>query len=446
MRETAEKHLRIFERGQRETGKYDDSATLGNEIKVDAQILDGLSQGTYQTIHFDLMVVCAAIEYADRRWGRNEAWSRKLKLTIPVCAWDVWQDVEISEYLSHLLRYLTCDSWKFEFVQAKDYPKAKGQKRIVFSDQKTFAIAYSEGLDSRAVWALSGTANESICIRVAKSYNRAKDGDSLFAQIPFSVTVPNGGAESSFRTRAFQFASLTAIVAQIANFSRIVVPESGQGILSPAMLPLHRVYADYRNYPLFFRKMERFISVLLRHTVSYEQERLWSTKGQTMCDFLKLPEKSPEYLISTRSCWQSRHVVNQGWQRQCGLCAACILRRFSLQRAGIVEPEGTYVVRDLTASEAKDALRMVPDKQMENMLAYGIAGVRHFQQFAELSRQPDEALKLHTINLAAAVGLPEDECRANLRSLLSAHASEWTEFISAQGKNSFLWNWIDGGN
>src|SRR5262249_4558326 len=146
-----------------------------------------------------------------------------------------------------------------------------------------------------------------------------------------------GSNESSFRSRGFQFATVTTIAAQLSNVTRVVIPESGQTALGPVLVPLHNIYPDYRNHPTFFRKMERFIAALHGHRVRFEQPRLWFTKGQTLRAFLEMPQKSERHLISTRSCWQTRRVVNVGGRKQCGLCAACLMRRLSLWAAGINE-------------------------------------------------------------------------------------------------------------
>lgn len=438
------RYLRVIEMGQKRTHTGPEIAEIGVEIDVDPLILDGIAQGTFLPVHHDLLIICAAIEYADRRWPRNDFWSRNLHLSIPVTELAIWQNPAVSAGLEHVLRYLTCDNWRFNFVRAHKYMHPAGQKKIIFGD-KTFAIAYSDGLDSRAVWALSGPSEESVCIRVAKQYHKAKPGDSLFMQIPFAVSVSEN-RESTFRTRAFQFAALTAIAAHIGNFNRIVVPESGQGALSPALLPLHRVYADYRNYPTFFRKMEHFIVQLLNHKVCYEQSRLWFTKGQTMSEFLTLRGKTPEDLISTRSCWQARNVVNHmRRRRQCGLCAACVLRRFSLHEANVVEPQGAYVIEDLTVSSVKQALPVDKEKFVSSMTAYGIAAIRHFQQFADMAKQTDQKLSTATGELATALNSPKRDILQKLRILLTNHEKEWTAFISSQGRRSFLLNWLDGG-
>ena len=116
-----------------------------------------------------------------------------------------------------------------------------------------------------------------------------KWGQMISREIPFKVKGYRGN-ESSFRSRGFQFAAVTAIAAQLSNVTRVVVPESGQGALGPVLLPLHNIYADYRNHPTFFRKMERFIKAVLGYRVRFEQPRLWSTKGQTLRAFLNMAE------------------------------------------------------------------------------------------------------------------------------------------------------------
>src|SRR3546814_9195584 len=80
--------------------------------------------------------------------------------------------------------------------------------------------------------------------------------------------------------------------------------------------------------------MERFLSAALDHSVEFDQPRMWSTKGQTLRTFLTQTGRPQADLTSTTSCWQKRAVVNFGGKRrQCGLCAACLLRRMSMHAA-----------------------------------------------------------------------------------------------------------------
>src|SRR3546814_17957925 len=103
--------------------------------------------------------------------------------------------------------------------------------------------------------------------------------------------------------------------------------------------------------------MERFLSAALDHSVEFDQPRMWSTKGQTLRTFLTQTGRPQADLTSTTSCWQKRAVVNFGGKRrQCGLCAACLLRRLSMHAAELNESSDTYVIADLRASSVAQAL------------------------------------------------------------------------------------------
>ncbi|MFA7340980.1 MAG: hypothetical protein WC028_29620 [Candidatus Obscuribacterales bacterium] len=446
--EEAKSHLKILEPGQQAPKDGSVTIYIEEEIRFRTEVLDALAEVGCRAVHYDLLLMCAAVEYADRHWKRTSDWHRYLHVTIPVIELAKWQSESVQTSLRRALKLLTGDSWSFDFVPSSNTEAVKWQQmHLDVRGVKTFAIAYSEGLDSRAVAALSGDQKEAICIRVANQHQNYRHGENIFTEIPF--TVRNGTLrESSFRSRGFQFAAMTALAANIRNVSRIVVPESGQGALGPAMLPLHRQYADYRNHPKYFRLMEAFIKALLDHEVHFEQPRLWSTKGQTLTAFLQLPNRSQADLIDTRSCWQTRHVVNVGGsRRQCGLCAACLLRRFSLHAAGVEEPPSTYVIKDLTVSDVQDALVDIADENdRDNMIEYGTAGARHFQHMADMVDWADEDLQVYAFEIAEALRKPEAETLTNLKSLLSQHAKEWRTFLDAQGSNSFLHKWMGGGN
>src|SRR3546814_7787398 len=108
---------------------------------------------------------------------------------------------------------------------------------------------------------------------------------------------------------------------------------------------------------------------------------MWSTKGQTLRTFLTQTGRPQADLTSTTSCWQKRAVVNFGGKRrQCGLCAACLLRRMSMHAAEINEASDTYVIADLRASSVAQALAVVADQsQRRIMVEYGSVGTRHLR-------------------------------------------------------------------
>ncbi len=440
-------NLKILEPGHKlgRVSTQQETAEINNQIAFLPDVLETFNYEGWQSYHYDLLVISAAVEFADRRWKRPHKWSRKFHITIPVLDSLAWQQKEVVDSLRACLCHLTGDDWQFTFTQWKGAaPITSRQKALNLGAAKKFVIAYSDGLDSRAVSSLSGDANEALCIRVAKNRQRLKKGDQQFDQIPFKVK-DHGNQESSFRTRGFQFASITAIAAHLSSLTRIVVPESGQGALGPVLIPLHNIYRDYRNHPRFFRLMEQFIKALFKYRISYEQPRLWNTKGQTLAAFLSIPTKSPNILINTRSCWQTRTVVNvDGARKHCGLCAACLLRRMSMHAANITEPTNMYVVQDLANEDLQKALTKIHVKAYrKTMIDYGIAGVRHLQLFADMAAVSDEELRPYVIELTKVVGSKEEETLQNLRGLLMAHANEWKAFLKTQGEKSFIQTWAE---
>lgn len=439
----------VLESGEKPPARLygrEELAEIGQQIRFDAEILDSFDVAGCLSRHFDLLVVCAAIELADRRWRRSRAWARDLNLRIPVIDLERWQKPAVEHGLRRALGFLTGDNWQFTFVRAKNgSPIGARQIPLGFDKTKKFAIAYSDGLDSRAVTGLSGGKDEALCIRVAGTRQRRQKGDSPFERIPFN-TRDYRQNESSFRSRGFKFAAITAMAAQLYQVSRIVVPESGQGALGPAILPLHNIYADYRNHPAFFRRMEQFLHALLNWNVKFEQPRLWYTKGQTLRDFLHLPGKTNLHLTRTHSCWQTRRIVNDGYRRQCGLCAACLLRRQSLRAAEIKEEAGVYIVSELREASIGAALTALADKaDRDIMIEYGSVGARHLQHLADLAGRPDTLLHTHASQIATATGETCDETTRRLRVMLSVHAEEWRAFRSELGGSSFLNDWMDGG-
>lgn len=422
------------------------TAEIGRHIRFNPEALNTFDVKGCEPLHYDVLLLCAAIEFADRRWIRPRDWRRTLNIVVPVIDLKTWQKPEILKSLHSALNYLTGDTWRFTFTEAQNHSPIGSRQIPLGFETKTFVVAYSDGLDSRAVSALGGGPEQALCIRVARNRQHHRNGDNYFTQIPFKVKSFRSN-ESSFRSRGFQFAAVTTIAAQLSGVSRIVVPESGQGALGPALLPLHNIYPDYRNHPTFFRKMEQFIEALLGHQVRFEQPRLWFTKGQTLQAFLSMAGKSPQYLTSTRSCWQTRRIVNVGRKRkQCGLCAACLLRRLSLHAAGVDEATDTYVVSNLATSERGDALSAIPQKaDRDIMIEYGSVGARHLQHLAEMSGLPDDDLRVHASQIAAATGEAYEEALIKLRTMLLVHAEEWRAFLFAQGEESFLKSWMDGG-
>ena len=419
-------------------------AAIGTDIQFDLSTLNTYYYDRWKPIHHDLLVVCSAVEFADRRCGRHaKRSSRWFQITLPVLDLSAWKRPEVRAHLIDVLRHLTGDEWHFSFVQSANSPVSDMRQRTLpFPSSKEFVIPYSNGLDSRCVSGIFDTGDSVVRVRLTKTKDSLRYGERPFDRIPFTVSIASSRV-SCVRSRGFKFAAIAAIAGHLSGVQKIIMPESGQGALGPVLLQLYNIYADYRNHPTFFRKMERFIEVLLEYSVSYEQPRLWYTKGETIGTFLAQSGTKRESLYSTRSCWQQRWNARlDGKLRQCGLCAACLLRRMSMHAADVDEPSDTYTIGVLTAPRYEDAIpRSKCTRLSGTMLEYGIVGARFLQRLAEMAKLPDSGLRPHVFEIARATGLSEQDTGKALRRLLQQHAEEWLNFLSAQGQRSFIRSW-----
>lgn len=440
--------LRVVEQGTgSEKEPSDDNVVveIGTDIAFDPTVLDTYHYDGWKPVHHDLLLTCAAVEFADRRCRRRAGRSsRSFRITLPVQELATWLQPQLQRDLQSTLNHLTGDDWRFRFVQASGLGKnGTRQGTLPFGRNKEVVVAYSDGLDSRCVSGMFDKNDSAVRVRLTTYKDPIQEGERPFDRIPFSVMV-KPSREYNVRSRGFKFAAIAAIAGHLSNLTKIIVPESGQDALSPVLLPLHNVYPDYRNHPTFFRRMECFIRRLLDYSVVYEQPRLWYTKGETIADYLAQPETERKSVLSTRSCWQQRWNARlNGRLRQCGLCSACLLRRMSMHAAGVDEPADTYVFSNLRVPSFEAA---IPDglRRSRSMVEHAIVGARHHERLAAMAEWPDTALRPHVLEIAQAIRLSEQETCGVLRVLLLKHAEEWRAFESAQGPRSFIRNWTEG--
>jgi hypothetical protein len=187
--------------------------------------------------------------------------------------------------------------------------------------------------------------------------------------------------------------------------------------------------------------METLLATLFGHKVRFEFPRLWFTKGETLSEYLR--SHGTEEWSKTRSCWQdNRHSSVDGKRRQCGICAACMLRRLSVHAAGLTEKRETYVWENLKASTfeegAAPGLKKIDKAQRE----YAIAGTLHLDHLANLNaaiHAPN--IRLNAAQLAKALGVTEETARSKLDGLLDRHGNEWRAYVTSLGSKSFVKRW-----
>jgi hypothetical protein len=231
---------------------------------------------------------------------------------------------------------------------------------------------------------------------------------------------------------------LGGIAAYLAHAGSVVIPESGQGAIGPALVTVAHGYPDYRNHPLFTRRMERLFAALFGRSIRFAFPRLWHTKAETLREYLALP--SNDGWSGTRSCWQGNQWATvKGKRRQCGVCAACLLRRMSAHAAGVSEARETYVATDLTAATLEGAFDPHFKRTNAALREYAHAGILHLDHLADMADDLHRAeVRNHAALLAAALKEPLAEIEAKLRAMLTQHAAEWRGFVGQLGESSFI--------
>jgi 7-cyano-7-deazaguanine synthase in queuosine biosynthesis len=424
---------------------------IGANLQFSADSLASYFFAKWEPMVFDALLVAAAVEFCDKVKTRPKlGWGRDIHLRLPVHNPGCWNRDAVAGRLLGALEFLTGDRWQIEFVKRKKAELSPQQGLFELPLAGPLAvIPFSEGLDSRAVSGLMTAQLGAGLIRVRlgnKSFDRPRDtsGRALpFTTVPYKVsgtTFP----ESSARTRGFKFALLSGMAAYLANVQRVIVPESGQGALGPTLVTVGQSYDDFRNHPAFTARMEEFLNALLGASVKFEFPRLWFTKGETLKAYTDLADRAD--WITTRSCWQdNRHASVGGQRRQCGICAACMLRRLSIHAAGLSEPEGTYVWDDLKArsfeSGADRSVKKIEKVQRE----YAIAGTLHLDHLAGIKNSSIYAYGLKTSAnlLGKALKISTSEVETNLDRLLAQHQKEWKAFMKYLGPDSFVHNWTE---
>ena len=147
---------------------------------------------------------------------------------------------------------------------------------------------------------------------------KASDGKALhklrqpFTSVPYHVRADKGEfVESSARSRGFKFALISGLAAYLTKAGQVIVSESGQGALGPALVPVGQGYEDYRSHPQFTDRMERFLEALLQHKVRFSFTQLWLTKAETlesswMNATAALPGGTPGPAGNKTGTWASR--------------------------------------------------------------------------------------------------------------------------------------------
>lgn len=421
---------------------------IEEEITFSSDALQSYCFAPWDPLIYDVLLLAASVEFCDKFARRRKtSWGRKICVRIPVHSLSTWNRAEVKGALINALAFLTGDCWEIEFYSRKEAAISPRQQTFALNVERKAVMAFSEGVDSLAVSSLymeQHGVGSLIRVRVGGS-QKSIPKRTPFIATPFKVKPPGRHHEPSVRSRGFKFSIISGVAAHLAGICTVIVPESGQGSLGPALMSLGQIYPDYRNHPAFFKLMQKFLFNLLGRSIEFHIPRIWKTKGETVKDYLSTQQGKANLLTDTRSCWQDgRWVSLDGERRQCGVCAACLLRRLSFHTAGVQEPAATYIWDDLNIdSFEKGALKEIESARLSTMREYAIAGVSHMSDLANSKEQlgHNQALDRHAHEIGAALNLNNDKVRQEIENMISRHAQEWNAFLMSLKPNSYIRRW-----
>lgn len=426
---------------------------IGQHIKFDDDAMQCFVPDQWDPLIYDAMMLVAGVEICDHSKMRSKVdWARNLHLRLPVHQLERWQDPRVKLTLVRALKFLTGDNWSIEFRKTENPQSGPPQQSMDFQHSADMVIPYSDGLDSRAIAGIfKHEHGDELIKRVrigSKRIKKPKPGEvvQLFENVPFKVKkVIRGNGESSGRSRGFKFGVLAGLAAYLIGAPKVIVPESGQGALGPVLVNVGQSHYDRRTHPQYTALMSDFLEALFEKRIAFEHPVIFGTKGQTLAAYKAL---YPDELIwdKTRSCWMDqRHASFNGEHRQCGICAACMLRRTSLHAAGYHERADKYLWEDLGAADFASGASPAFERRNNSQFEYAVAGTLHMDHLAALKNDPglDMIVLRHAIPVARAMGLSVDETKAKIFGMIETHASEWAAFLDDLPKVSFVRNWAE---
>jgi 7-cyano-7-deazaguanine synthase in queuosine biosynthesis len=330
----------------------------------------------------DLLQIASAVYAVDRISkrkfvGANEHGFRRFCLQVEVRDIDFWGQIGVADSVSQILRFLTCDDWRFDFIARNDAKAADGHQDfldLTKDYQPKFGALYSGGLDSAAGLAnrLLNGANDFVIVTVGHQTNLhyqvkkqltglvelVKDQIGVtpkFVHSTLNISLEGGQAkrirmqERTQRSRAFLFCAAAAIAAKAYKLESIEVFENGVGAINlPLMTGMLGTCLSTRGaHPTFLQLMSDFCSRVTERRIDFKLPFMSFTKGE-MLQKLSSNETFIAWAQSTRSCVHTAMRVKG--KSHCGVCPACIERRQAFLSAGIVEDIDSYL-SDIVQSE-----------------------------------------------------------------------------------------------
>lgn len=391
----------------------------------------------------DWLELAHAVYLADRLVLRGTSlkshagaiWARRLTIRVAVRERDFWYSLKSD--LEEFLSFLTQDSWNFEFTTG-DQVRHSERQNYLFStvphdslvmlssgglDSLVGAIIHKEENPEKHIVLVSAFTNPRIQ-KVQSEHAKFIAGENRASVTHVAVGMRLRGwerpkeLESTQRSRGFFHLSLGCIAAMAIGGKELRINENGIGALN---LPFDRSQIGAQNSrpvnPVTLNKMSLLAGKIGEERFSLVNPFILKTKAEMCVQAIS----GREMFSHSMSCDRPQRS-DDGWH--CGTCTSCLLRRMSLNSAGLSPDEdATPYLKDLAKPQSQKYVQMLEKMEWQaSRLSTLLAGS---EPWSGLSREyPMLARSASSMRLHSAVGNPETA----LMELLKRHVREWGQF------------------
>lgn len=414
-----------------------------HHFKIDTNVLQYYTFHNLNEFDVDVLLVIAAVEYADRRIRRCQGtqWSRSLSLDVAVFRPEHWNKENVRSALSRTLNILTGDCWSLKFHQRRSSLTGK-QRRLPLESQGPYSILpYSDGMDSMLLGLMLPSDVKQMRLTAPNRAFRASRC-SLCDDGYFRISIPirtifhaNDHPEPSFRSRSFKFLMVCALAAWWTNSDTIFIPENGQGIIGPVLTPKGLEYDYLGSHPLFTYELGVLVQEVLGVTVQFVHPNIWKTKGtvlkEAICSGAEIP-KSMSCVMDSRQGF--------GLELHCGICSNCLLRRVSLHAAGVNEKHDRYYYSNLNGRSLQEMSRCLEaHREHRSHLDIAFHAIQSMERFSKLaSLEKSYQVDRHAFELSEIGFCSEEAAASGMRELITTHNKEWESFVSNLSSDSWI--------
>lgn len=444
----------ILSSGNFKEKKAESNGFPGITYYLDDAEINGIFGTEISSLRLDWIDIAMAVYLADRLSLRDDKkrhkniWKRKFNLKIGVRNLEIWQDDEIRSELAKVLHYFTDDEWDFDFVEIEGEERSKiiqPKLPMPLTSRPQIAL-FSGGLDSFAGAAqqlfkkpetpfvfISGATNTRQIYgqrtQIKELIKISPNREVIHHTVGFGIhwnKSEHPKEENSQRTRGFLFITLGAVTALNCGVNGLEIYENGIGAINlPYDASQIGTMSSRAVNPSALLLMEEFIEKISGQKFYINNPYLFQTKSE-MCR-QEIVKNLAQTTSETFSC--DGFPVRAAGRPQCGICTSCLLRRLSLENAGLgFYDDGESYLTDLANPNSQPSFNQLNDlKAMEWQYQIIDDCLKQKDAWRALTYEYPQ-LQTMVAELTLLRNFREEELNSKILSLYRQYCAEWKNF------------------